>query len=415
MTDLYKGLLRGISYLERHGSNTESHDIYVYDDTHVSKTVEFDLGWVIDKLIGTSSSGMVLVFYIETWVHGLQLWQTAVRTSVIVSHASTSAYSFRLYMKVGSTLFDQTINFLVEDVKYMRIKMSWNESDKKGTVFTSVYDDPYAGTLEKSGSIVNKSNPLINASRSRFRMWIEEDRASLSSTGFIGGNFGPVDLHITDTYSYSDPTDDVFMFDGLYDISESFSEDSYYRPSRYSGNQLRAMDYKFEITNLQDQLVSANEMITSLEGQINDLNDISKSDVGGEVDSSLVSAAWNILVNNPVTNTLSGGDHSVSLDTIFNDDSGGLKAIVDPDSGLPFLSNILTGGSDTVFDKLSQIFDLFINMNSDAWDELLSMVGTKILDTIMSKTSQSTLDKQWIYKLLQVITILLNTFSVEFY
>lgn len=90
---------------------------------------------------------------------------------------------------------------------------------------------------------------------------------------------------------------------------------------------------------------------------------------------------------------------------------GVTNLLLDPTGGLPIIINTLIGTAG-LLDMITDLWNLFINQDSDLWSVLLDVVGTKILDTIQTKL----LDKAWIVKLISIIFSLFDRISsVELY
>lgn len=91
--------------------------------------------------------------------------------------------------------------------------------------------------------------------------------------------------------------------------------------------------------------------------------------------------------------------------------SGLLDSITSNDTGFPFLASLLSPGSNIV-DKLVDLWNLFINLDVNLWNVLLSFIGTRI----MSLVSERLLDKTWMSTfLIFIFSFFTRITKLEFY
>jgi hypothetical protein len=418
---------RQVGYVSTGVSSHNKRLHYITPASFVNSSNEINVTYVpVASYVQAGSTPTYHYIELLDYISGIQQVTPLYAIINLIQTSSISSQTIQIRMFDKNGVLDDSGTSLVfnnHDVIYLRLIMNYSYSGI--TLYYSmaciISNDPYFNTVSYKSNVITSTCGVIAGNHSfDINQRIVEYHTHLYAGKLFSDIIGPFAYKMTDYYTVADfDLGTPIYFPDLYThFNSNLNEYDDYPLSPYSGNQLMAMDYKYEmnvmhstIDSLTLSLNDANNKIDDLQGQISALNDISASDVGSQVDSSIGSAAWSILTNNPITQVVSGGDHTVNLDKIFNDNTGGLKAIFSPTSGLPYLSSILTGGSDTIFDKINKIYDLLINLDSDTWDVLLSTIGTKILDTITTRV----VDKTWMYKLLQILTVLLNSFSVEFY
>lgn len=377
--------------------------------------IKLDYVFMAKQVQSTNANEPVyMVAYVYDYANG-------VICSLEVDLGGYSPYKIYIRSIHGSTVMGYyNPSYTFGNFYFVRLKMSGSYSGTAWSVKTGIYvsNDPYFNSVLGGNdwySVVSMNNSHLNYYDFNF----QELHARLNTGQKCNGMTGPFHVYVKMANSGvydSSAVDTVnpMYFEQDYATQEGYTGEllgSGYSFAAYTGNQLIAMDYKWEFNKMQAETIylkaqnvalaaqndALSTQITNLKGSASkDLTDVDNS-IGGLVTNFLNNATFGL---SPLK-TVASDSKNVLIDATYG--LSALKAYLSsPTGGLPLLTPFFTSGSDflTTMNTLKLIF---VDKDQSVLDAFMQAVGDRFYAVFMSKLAND--------PFIEKLILLMTTFS----
>jgi hypothetical protein len=415
------------------GSNTDvSNNVITTSSFTLHNETSYDYSYAVlhefilvgKEIANYSSAVMYQYFYLYDFISGHKIieWQFALK------YLSSTTYQLRMrsywYNSSGATnIDDDSITVNIDDVKYVRMALAISDYDISTAVnmfaYLEVYDTPFSTNREQYSVSLALSKNLTRTTYTNGVRWKFDNKEMYSRTSTDDKcmiEIGPYYLYdYTDifftTYPFDNP--DIFWFprDDISLTEVTLTHASVYYDSKFSANRYAAIDYQYELNQMQlsvdsltDDVADLTQALADAKDDIKGTSDKDNTDLWNSI-TGAVSDIADLATGKSLTDVISevtGLDISniigtYSLDDLWTGLSNNSSAIIDLASGKTLsdvisevtgldLSNIIGLTSlDDIWDFLSALGEL--NWDGDWFQNLVnSAVSYAFATTVGSST-----------------------------